>query len=96
MPVSSITRIQVLHNSTWFYFTSYLPGRFIRSPKLVKEAIMIDINDLVQEFWRTSTDGTDGESIIAVRRLHEILRRCLNVCLLCRLSSILLIKIYRC
>jgi hypothetical protein len=76
--MSSITR--VLHNRTWQYFTSELPKRFIHSPDVVKEAIMTDINDLVQEFWRTSTDGTDGESIIVMRRLHEILRRFLEVC----------------
>jgi hypothetical protein len=44
---SSITR--VLHTTTWDYFTSRLPDRFSHSPKVVKEAIMTDINDLVQE-----------------------------------------------
>jgi hypothetical protein len=76
--LSSITR--VLHTATWDYFTSRLPYRFIHSPEVVKEAIMADINDLLQEFWRTSTDGTDGESIFAMRRLHEILQQCLEVC----------------
>ena len=74
--MSSITR--VLHTTTWDEFTSHLPDRFIRSPKVVKEAIMTDINDLVQEFWRTSTDGTDEESIFAMRRLFEILQKCLD------------------
>ena len=41
---------------------------------------MTDINDLVQEFWRTSIDGADRESIFAMRRLDEILRRCSEVC----------------
>jgi hypothetical protein len=78
--MSSITR--VLRTATWDYFNLLLPYHFIRSPKAVKEAIMADINDLVQEFWRTSIDGTDasGESIFAMRRLHGILRRCLEVC----------------
>ena len=75
---SSITR--VLHVRTWNYFTSHLPGHFILSSKVVKEAIMTDIYELVQEFWRTSTDGADGEPIFAMRRLYEILRRCLEVC----------------
>ena len=47
------------------YFTSHLPDRFIGCPEVVKEAIMTDANDLVQEFWRTSTDRTDGESLFA-------------------------------
>ena len=73
---SSITR--VLHTKTWDYFTSRLPDRFICSPAVVKEAIVTDINDLVQEFWRISTDETDGESISAMRRLFEILQKCLE------------------
>ena len=72
---SSITR--VLHTTTWGYFTQYLRDRFISSPKVVKEAIMTDINDLVQEFW-TSSDGADGASFIAMRRLLEILHGCLG------------------
>ena len=87
---------RVLHNATWYYFTYNLPDRFIRSPKLAKEAIMTDINDLMQEFLRTSTDGVDEESIFAMRRLHEILKRCLEVCFFRRLLSTWLIKIYRC
>ena len=75
---SSITR--VLHEATWNYFTSHLPYRFYCSTNVVKEAIMTDIHDLVQEFWRTSTDGADGESIIAMCRLNEILGQCLKVC----------------
>ena len=74
--MSSITR--VLHTTTWSYFTSRLSDRFIRSPNVVKEAIMTDINDLVQEFWRTSTDGTDGETLFAMRRLFEILQKCFD------------------
>jgi hypothetical protein len=72
--MSSTTR--VLHTTTWDYFTSCLPDRFSHSPKSVKEAIMTDINDLVQEFCGTSSDV--GASFFAMRRLLEILRRCFN------------------
>jgi hypothetical protein len=68
---------QVLHTTTWNYFTSRLPDRFSCSPKEVKEAIMTDINDLVQEFLRTSSDV--GASSFAMCRLHEILEGCLKV-----------------
>ena len=46
---------------------------------------MTDINDLVQEFWRTSSDKDVGASFFAMRRLYEILHRCsdnLDVCFL--------------
>jgi hypothetical protein len=76
--MSSITR--VLHTTTWEYFTSYLPSRFTRSPKAVKEAIMVDINDLVQEFWRTSSDKAVGASILALHHLLGILQDILKVC----------------
>ena len=78
----SITR--VLHPTTWVYFTSNLPDRFSRSPKVVKEVIMTDINGSVQEFWRTSSDDGDvGASFFAMRRLLRILQACgvnLEVC----------------
>jgi hypothetical protein len=80
--ISSSTR--VLHTTTWDYFTSYLPSRFIRSPEVVKEAVMTVIDDLLQEFWRTSSDGVVGTSFFAMRRLLEILQKCtpiLEVCL---------------
>ena len=75
--MSSTTR--VLRTATWDYFISELPVRFHRSPKVVKEAIMTDIDDLVQEFWRTSSDFEP--SLFAMRRLHEILQKCFEVCL---------------
>ena len=78
--MSSITRI--LHPKTWVYFTSRLPNRFNRSPKEVKEAIMTDINDLVQEFWRTSSIRDIGASFVAMRRLFEILETCSEVCVI--------------
>ena len=79
--MSSITRPRVvLHTTTWDYFTSHLPDRISHSPKEVKEAIMTDINNLVQEFWRTSSDGAIEASFFAMRRLHEILEQCLEVC----------------
>ena len=74
--MSSITR--VLNKSTWVYFTINLPDRFNRSPKVVKEVIMTDINDLVQEFWRTSSDADVGASFFAMRRLFEILQKILR------------------
>ena len=85
---SSITR--VLHTTTWIYFT-ILGDRFFRSPKVVKEAIMTDIYDLVQEFW-TSSDGAVGASFIAMRRLLEILQLvlwkvCFDIIFVLRLPS---------
>ena len=65
----------VLHTTTWDYFTSHLPDRFSRSPKVVKEAIMADVNDLERDFWATSSDGDVGASIFAMRRLHDILQQ---------------------
>ena len=76
--MSFITR--VLHTTTWDYFTSYLPDRFSRSLKVVKEAIMTDINDLVQEFSRTSSDEA---SFFAMRHLHVILEECFNILEVC-------------
>ena len=71
---SSITR--VLHTTTWDYFTSRLPDRFSGSPKEVKEVIMTDIYDLVQQFWRISSDGAVGAPFFEMRRLLEILQGC--------------------
>jgi hypothetical protein len=92
--MDSITR--VLHTETWNYFASFLPYRFIRSPKVVRDAIMTDINDLVQDFWRTPSDGAAGASFFAMRRLLEILEECLEVCFVIisflQLPSTLLIK----
>ena len=72
--MSSITR---LHTATWDYFTSFLPNRFICSPEVVKEAIMTDINDLVQEFSRTSSDV--GASFFAMHCLQRILEVCFDI-----------------
>ena len=77
----SITR--VLHPTTWDYFTSRLPDHFVRSSKEVIKAIMTNINDLVQEFWRTSSDGDAGASLFAMRRLFQILQGCLNILEVC-------------
>ena len=77
--MSSITRV---HATTWKYFANSLPDRFIRSPKVVMEEIMTDINDLVQEL-QTSSNGAIAESLFAMRRLFEILLKCFqlfNVC----------------
>ena len=72
--MSSITR--VLHTTTWDFFATYLPDHFSNSPKEVKEAIMVDISDLVEEFWRTSSDADVGASLFAMRRLFAILQEC--------------------
>ena len=73
--MSSIAR--VLHTTTWDYFTNYLASRFIRSPKVVKEEIMANINGLVQEF-RMFRDGAI-ESSVAMCRLLEILQVCFDI-----------------
>ena len=39
---------------------------------------MTDINDLVQEFWRISSDADVGASFFAMRRLFEILQEILR------------------
>ena len=73
--VYSITRV---HTTTWDYFTKSLAGRFIGSPKVVKEEIMIGINDLVKDSeFGTSNNGAVG-AFIAKRRLFEILLGCFN------------------
>ena len=46
---------------------------------VVKEAIMTDINNLLQEFWRTSSDGVVDVSFHAMRRLLEILQVCCDI-----------------
>ena len=69
---------RVLHTRTWIYFNSSLPSRFIRSPESVKEAIMRDINDLVQELWETSNDAAVDTSFFAMLRLFEILEECFD------------------
>ena len=74
--MSSIT--QVLCSATWNYFTSHLPEHFSRSLKVVKEAIMTDINDLVEEFWKTLSDGAVGAPFFEMRRLFEILQKCFD------------------
>ena len=63
---------------------------------------MTDIDDLVQEFRRTSCDGAVGASFFAMLRLLKILQECcdiLNVCFdifpFLRLPSTYLIKMYR-
>ena len=77
--MSSTTR--VLHTTTWdLFFTSILPVHFCFSSKEVMETIMEDINDLVKDVWRTSRDGTVGASLVAMRRLFEILQICFEVC----------------
>ena len=42
---------------------------------------MTDINELVQEFWRTSSDGPVGTSFFEMRRLYGIFEEYLKVSL---------------
>ena len=92
--ISSINR--VLHTATWDFFVSRLPGCFNRSPKVVKEAIMKDINDFVQEFWSTSSDGAVGAPIFPMRRLLEILKVCFVIISVFASAVDSAHKIYRC
>ena len=75
--MSSITR--VLHTTTWDYFSENLALRFNHSPKVVKEEIMADVSDLVQEFRMSSRDGAVGESFVAMSRLLKILQVCFDI-----------------
>ena len=81
--MSSITL--VLHATTWHYFISRLPISFSYSPKVVKEVIMTDINDLVQEFRKPSSIQVQvvGESFLAINRLFKILQRCYDILKVC-------------
>ena len=72
-----------LHTATWKFFTTDLPHRFGRSPKVVKEAIMTDIDDLAQDLCRTSNDGTVGAPFFEMRRLLEILQKCIGLFEVC-------------
>ena len=74
--MSSITRD--LHTTTWVFFSLHLPEGFSRSPEVIKEAIMTDIDDLVEEFRRTSSDV--GASFFAMRCLLDILQDISDVC----------------
>ena len=46
---------------------------------------MTDINDLVQELWRTSNDGGVGVPFFEMRRLFEILQKCFDNLEVCHL-----------
>ena len=76
---SPITRVP--HTATWEFFATHVPYLFRRCPRVVKEAIMTDINDVVQEFLRTSIDGDVVVSLFEMRRLHEILEQYVQVSL---------------
>ena len=78
--MSSITRV---HATTWDYFTENLEkgleDRFLDSPKVVKEEIMKDINDLVQGSEFATSINLNG-AVFAMRssRLLRILQSCFN------------------
>jgi hypothetical protein len=86
--------MQAPHRATWHYFKSYLPAHFMRCPKVVKDAITTDINDLMQQSWQTSTDGVDI-FCPPMCRLRQILQVCFHIIYLSRLSLTSLIKINR-
>jgi hypothetical protein len=44
---------------------------------------MTDINDLVQEFWRTPSDGAVRESLFAMCHLLKILQGCFDILEVC-------------
>ena len=75
--MSSINR--VLHTTTWSYFTEHLAVRFFRSPNVVKEEIMADVNGLVQEFRMSSRNGAFRESFVTMCRLGDIFRVCFDI-----------------
>ena len=71
----------VIRTATWDFFTARLPHRLKYSPRAVKEAIMTDIDGLVQELM-TSRDGAVG-AFFEMRRLLEILQGCFNFLQVC-------------
>ena len=44
---------------------------------------MTNINELVQEFWRTSSDEAVEVSFFAMRRLLEVLQKCFDFMEVC-------------
>ena len=72
--------ITCLHTKTLYYFKQSLAEHFIRSPKVMEEEIMTDINDLLQEFW-TSSNGAVETSFFAMRSscLLGILKICFDI-----------------
>ena len=44
---------------------------------------MTDINDLVQEFWRTLSDGAVRATFLAIGRLLKILQGCFDISEVC-------------
>jgi hypothetical protein len=67
------------HRATWDYFKSYLPAYFMCCPNVVQDTITTDINDLIQQFWRMSTDEVVDIFSLAMCRLREILQVCLDI-----------------
>ena len=70
-----------VHATTWDYFTESLGNRledcFLNSPKVVKEEIMKDINDLLQGSEFGTSINLNG-AVFAMRssRLLGIMQRC--------------------
>ena len=69
-----------LHGKTWDHIKTYLPDDFIHCPEVVRDAIMMDIDNLLQEFWKTADIGAvDVRRFTLIRLLLDILRVCLNI-----------------
>ncbi|KAF8816521.1 hypothetical protein BYT27DRAFT_7182095 [Phlegmacium glaucopus] len=68
----STTRLP--HSATWRYIDIHIPRRFIGSPKLVRDTIMTDINQLTQEFRKISSSGAVDISFPARLCLMQILK----------------------
>ena len=70
----------LLHGKTWAHIKTYLPDDFIHCPEVVRDAIMMDIDNLLQEFWKTSNVGAvDVQCFTSIRLLLDILSVCLNI-----------------
>ncbi|KAF8816531.1 hypothetical protein BYT27DRAFT_7154580 [Phlegmacium glaucopus] len=75
--IQSTTRLP--HSATWGYVKFHLPWRFIKSPKPVKDAIIMDINELAQEFWKISNHGAFGVFFSAMLCLMGILEKIVSL-----------------
>ena len=86
IPVTTLGRLP--HSKTWDYFKSHLAVYFIHSPKIVKDVIMTDINNLVQEFWKISSDGAVDVFFPPMGCLMRILKVCLDIIFIFPLTTL--------
>jgi hypothetical protein len=85
-----VTTGRLPHSKTWDYFKSHLIVYFIHSPKIVKDVIITDINDLVQEFWdlKISSDGAVDVFFPPMGCLMRILKVCLDIIFIFPLTTL--------